>query len=68
MNSLEYRNLKEIEMVTSERMAEVQNTREIYLATTRKRRSSGKSKQIGIDDGGSLPSLVDIAQCTSEKV
>ena len=66
---LERRNIKAIEMVTKERTADVENSREIYLATNRKTLEppSGETpKQAG--DGSGLPSLVNIAQCTNEKV
>lgn len=69
VNSLEHRNIKAIEMVTNERTADIENTRSIYLATNRKTHSTnsgGDLKQAG--DRSGLPSLVNIAQCTSEKV
>lgn len=65
VNSLEHRNIKAIEMVTNERTADIENTRRIYLATNRKSPGDGL-KQAG--DRSGLPSLVNIAQCTSEKV
>ncbi len=66
---LEQRNIKAIEMVTTERTADIENSREIYLATNRKTLEppSGEvPKQAG--DGSGLPSLVNIAQCTTEEV
>lgn len=69
VNTLEHRNIKAIEMVTSERTAEIENTRSIYLATNRKTPGAGARdglKQAG--DRSGLPSLVNIAHCTSEKV
>ena len=69
VDELEQRNLKAIEMVTKERTADVEKSRDIYLATNRKTLEppSGESpKQAG--DGSGLPSLVNIAQCTNETV
>lgn len=65
VNSLENRNINAIEMVTNERTSDIENSRIIYLATNRK--SPGDAlKQAG--DRSGLPSLVNIAQCTSDKV
>ena len=69
VNSLEHRNIKAIEMVTNERTSDLENTRSIYLATNRKclGTSPGEGlKQAG--DGSGLPSLVNIAKCTTEEV
>lgn len=68
MNALELRNLKFIETMTSERAAEIEITREIYLATNRKSTSLPLEAQTQAGDRSGLPSLVNIAQCTSEKV
>ena len=66
VNSLEHRNIKAIGMVTGERTAELENTRSIYLATNRKNPAVGEGLKQAGDSG--LPSLVNIAHCTSEKV
>jgi hypothetical protein len=67
VDTLEHRNIKAIEMVTNERTAEIENTRSIYLATNRKNPGAEDGlKQAG--DRSGLPSLVNIAHCTSEKV
>ena len=69
VDTLEQRNIKAIEKVTKERTADIENSREIYLATNRKSLEppSGETpKQAG--DGSGLPSLVNIAQCTNEQV
>lgn len=69
VSSLERRNIKAIDMVTSERITDIENTRNIYLATNRKSTDmvlEDGSKQAG--DRSGLPSLVDIARCTSEQV
>lgn len=69
VDALEQRNIRAIEMVTKERTADVENSRDIYLATNRKTLgppSGEEPKQAG--DGSGLPSLVNIAQCTNEQV
>ena len=48
----------------------MENTRQIYLATNRK--SEGTTESLGgmrqASDASSLPSLVNITECTSEQV
>lgn len=68
ISSLEHRNLKTIDTVTKEQEADVESTREVYLATNRKSLvpPSETLKQAG--DRSGLPSLVNIALCTSEQV
>ena len=69
VDAIEQRNIKAIQRVTKERTADIENSREIYLATNRKslEPASGEApKQAG--DRSGLPSLVNIAQCTSEQV
>lgn len=69
VSTLEHRNIKAFETVTGQQTADIETTREIYLATNRKGLtplSGGGLKQVG--DTSGLPSLVNVAQCTSEEV
>lgn len=64
VDALEFRNLGLMEVMTAAQLEEAEITKELMRLSTRK----GSNRTKGTGSTSELPSLVDVAKCTSNEV
>ena len=68
VDGLEQCNIEILEGVNIDQAVGMEKTRQVYLASIGRSPGRQREKLAGAQDGSHLPSLVDMAKCTSEHV